>query len=168
MFYEESQISGYLNCPKCLKRYDEPKILPCGKIICNTCINTFSGVEKFMCPFCNEAHQIPKKGLPICELRLNLLLTTPEEVYRGKNVEDLKQALKNLILKTQQLNQFLKNGTKHIQTYCNNLRLDVQSATEKIIKQVMVLWVKSIFGISIIVYFIKKRSTSSSSHLLIR
>ncbi len=136
MFYEESQIAGYLNCPKCQRRYDEPKILPCGKTICNTCLNAFSGLTAITCPFCGESHQIPERGLPVCELRLNLLLTTPEEVYRGQNVEDLKRALKNLIVRTQQLNLALKNGAKHIQAYCNALRLDVQSATEKIIKQV--------------------------------
>ena len=83
MFYEESQIREFLNCPKCSKRYDEPKILPCGKVICNTCINSYSGTPEFCCSFCRELHKIPNCGLPICELRMNLLLTTPEEVYRS-------------------------------------------------------------------------------------
>lgn len=44
--------------------------------------------------------------------------------------------MKKIITKTQELNLFLKHGVKHIQSYCHNLRLEVQHATESIVKQI--------------------------------
>ena len=57
-------------------------------------------------------------------------------IFRGKNVEELKKNLKKIITKTQELNLFLKHGVKHIQSYCHNLRLEVQHTTEAIVKQI--------------------------------
>ena len=38
MFYSEDQISKYLLCQKCENRFDEPSVLPCGKMVCSTCV----------------------------------------------------------------------------------------------------------------------------------
>ena len=38
MFYDEHEINNTLNCPMCEIRYEEPKQLPCGQIICNYCV----------------------------------------------------------------------------------------------------------------------------------
>jgi len=100
MFYEEDQINDELNCIKCNQKLDEPRNLPCGEFICAYCyISIEVNNNKFKCFICNEDHLMPEKGLPISKRLLRILSLKSEEVYRGKEVKQLKENL-NVIKKT--------------------------------------------------------------------
>lgn len=99
MFYQKKQIDKKLNCPNCTVRFDVPRLLPCGKIICESClisIRNKNDMYKIRCPLCPETHEIPKNDFPVCQLILELLEENPCEVYRGKSAEILKTELNQI------------------------------------------------------------------------
>ena len=74
MFYEEQQIDEMLKCGHCKLKFDDPRMLPCGQTICNSCLETIlASVKKenncFKCPLCKEIH---KSGeFPVNELGIH-------------------------------------------------------------------------------------------------
>ncbi len=95
MFFEEAALVNELNCIKCKQRLDEPRILPCGETICDYCFITIEVKNnKFKCFFCNEDHIMPEKGFPINKRLLRILDLKSKEVYRSKEVKQLKENLK--------------------------------------------------------------------------
>ena len=102
MYYEENQISKYLLCPKCLIKYDEPKMLPCGRIVCNNCILTFldsvntTHAKDFKCILCPDLHMWPRLEFPTCEPLALLLLEKPNDISRGEAADNLRQNLNEL------------------------------------------------------------------------
>lgn len=136
MFYEEQQINKYLLCPKCQTRFDEPKILPCGKIVCNNCILTYldsvttSNSKDFKCIVCTELHSWPRQEFPTCEQLAALLLEKPNDISRGEAADNLRQNIIDLQNQLDELNSTMQNGVDRIREYCLNLRNDVQLAIE--------------------------------------
>ena len=62
MFYEEAKIDEILKCGQCKRKLDEPRIIPCGKAVCNACFETIlkSTNEKdntFDCILCKATHK---------------------------------------------------------------------------------------------------------------
>ena len=58
MFYEYEKIESQLKCPMCFEKYVSPRILPCGKTICQNCIDHLC--NKSTC-FLNRA-KIPRES----------------------------------------------------------------------------------------------------------
>jgi len=136
MFYEETQINNVLNCIKCNQRLDEPRMLPCGEIICNYCqISIEINNNQFKCFICNEYHLMPKEGLTISKRLLKILALEPKEVYRSKEVDALKNHLNDF---QQKINLFafgINNGVDRIKQHCLDLKNKVQLRTEEVIEQ---------------------------------
>jgi hypothetical protein len=87
-----------------------------------------------LCLFCKEFHRLAANGdLPTCELRLSLLTTSPQEIYRGKTVQNLKENLKSIRQNVTELKFVLTNGTLHIQEYFADLRDQVKINTTRLI-----------------------------------
>ncbi len=104
MFFEESKLYDELNCIKCNQKLDEPRMLPCGEFICASCyISIEETNQKFKCFICNEDHLMPEKGLPISKRLLRILALKSEEVYRSKEVKQLKE---NLEIIQEDINKF--------------------------------------------------------------
>lgn len=137
MFFEEKKINSVLNCSKCQERLDDPKNLPCGDNICSSCVASIHvNNSKFECIVCNKTHTMPEEGLPTNKKLLTLISMHPDEVYRGKTAEKLKQSLKEMKKRTKSLLFAAENGIDFIKEYCLNLRNEVQLATEKFIQQI--------------------------------
>ncbi len=136
MFYEETQINNVLNCIKCNQRLDEPRMLPCGEIICNYCqISIEINNNQFQCFICNQYHLMPKEGLTISKRLLKILALEPKEVYRSKEVDALKNHLNDF---QQKINLFafgINNGVDRIKQHCLDLKNKVQLRTEEVIEQ---------------------------------
>jgi hypothetical protein len=136
MFFEESKLYDELNCIKCNQKLDEPRMLPCGEFICASCyISIEETNQKFKCFICNEDHLMPEKGLPISKRLLRILALKSEEVYRSKEVKQLKE---NLDIIQEDINKFLfgiDNGVDRIKGLCLDLRNKVQLKTEEAIEQ---------------------------------
>ena len=73
MFYEESQFNEQLKCPICRFKYEEPRALPCGEVICEICALVLKHTSDpqtgyVKCELCFESHIVPEKGFPISKL----------------------------------------------------------------------------------------------------
>jgi hypothetical protein len=93
MYFDSNKVNEKLNCKKCEGRLDqEPRILPCGKNICSDCsasIRVININNQFECLICQDRHEMPKNGLPINELALEMLSFEAIQVSRGKAYESL-------------------------------------------------------------------------------
>jgi hypothetical protein len=56
-YYKVKDIDEELKCV-CGDRYDVPKVLPCGDLICSSCEKTNSGSSRtnIICPTCGKSH----------------------------------------------------------------------------------------------------------------
>lgn len=137
MFFEENKINEILNCKKCSRRVDEPRVLPCGSTICSTCFSKLQIYNKrFECIVCSQDHLMPDEGLPLSEALFNLLAIEPTEIYRSKSVELLKETLSEIRNQIETIQFGITNGLDKIKEYCLDLRTDVQLVTEQSIQKI--------------------------------
>ena len=125
MIFEETYIRNLLKCSQCDEKFDDyeqPKSLPCGKIICSVCVNKIEkeAIErKFKC-ICLEEHIIPRTGFGINELALHLLTSKAKEIWRGERHEKLKNNLKKLEEFSRDLMFDFQNGSDKIKDHCSS------------------------------------------------
>jgi hypothetical protein len=140
MFYEEAQIADLLKCPKCNKRFDDARILPCGQTMCSDCIENLSNKlsNTMKCSLCQGTHQITKEnnGFPVNKLIMQLLDLHPSEVYRSKLVEQLKIHLDSLNRKTTALSNDLKQIPGRIKEKTLSVRTKIDLAAEMLIQEI--------------------------------
>jgi hypothetical protein len=139
IFYDFSEIDNELNCLNCKDRFDVPKNVPCGGVLCGTCCNSYTNPKsnEFNCPVCDKLHAIPENGtFPTNKLILNLLNKKPIEVYRGKLIEDFKLKLYDIKYKIKEIEKKSFNGTQKITEHCDNLKIEVDQATELLIEKI--------------------------------
>ena len=60
-------IEAELTCTVCLKRFDDPRVLPCLHTYCSKCVESLldkshEGNPSIVCPRCREEHKLPKDG----------------------------------------------------------------------------------------------------------
>lgn len=137
MFYEESKINNLLNCQQCKKKYDEPRMLPCGYTICNACAHIidckflYNPNKRFKCNLCTKEHLMQSKEFPINLVILKLMDEKPSEIYRSEIVENLKANIEDISIMANQLKHDFKNGSDRIKEHCSELRRKVQLVTEQ-------------------------------------
>lgn len=173
MFYDKSFITNLLKCQQCERSYndyDQPRMLPCGKTICNQCITIVERQicqNSFRCILCDEKHLLAEKQrFPVNELAANLIAAQPKEVYRGKETENFKKNLLNLEQLTKELTFDMEHGEDKIKHHCNELKRLVQLATEQKVNEINQLnqvYIKQIDDYEL--DCIEKYSTRSGSKL---
>ena len=135
-------MSDILNCPNCKKIYDEPKMLPCGKVVCTDCLSIIlykvnRTSKEFKCLLCTEYHSLPKSGkFPTCEPLMNLIRKKPNDIFRCEALENLRSNLKQIQHEVVLLKKDMNNGNEKIKKYCHELRTDVQLAVEMKINEI--------------------------------
>lgn len=85
-------------CPKCGKRYLQPKLLPCNHSVCHSCLDLQQGFRKgldyiVICPSCHTETELPKSGrdsLPAAFFKQHLseTCTRLEKAEEGKGCEE--------------------------------------------------------------------------------
>ena len=132
MFYKEEDISNELICPKCTNRFDDPRILPCGNSLCQSCILDEieeGAINKCYC--CQEKHSLPKEGeFTKNKFILKQLEKKPIEVNRGALGELLKKSLNTLTDKKEELENYLKSGDQKVSDYLSEIRTQIDLITE--------------------------------------
>ncbi len=78
MFYSDNEIHRLKICPKCSLESDDPRILPCGETVCNSCLNT--NMKSFECQFCSSEHCTNENGFPKNKLIDQLLRNKPQKL----------------------------------------------------------------------------------------
>jgi hypothetical protein len=127
MYDEENSLSEALICPNCNSPYDEPKILPCGKIVCNECIAIIicrnnKACKKFKC-LCDQSHQLPPKGeFPTCGPLLKLIQKRMDSNSRLNLSQCLKENIGKLKAKMNEYTKDIYSGTDLIKKHCENER----------------------------------------------
>jgi len=86
-YYLEETIEKELKCESCQKKYNTPKLQPCGCSICIDCEKViFSNHEvrtEIECSICHETYELPQKSFIINKSLHKLLNILPISVYRG-------------------------------------------------------------------------------------
>ncbi len=136
MFNVENRME---NCAQCKEKLDEPRMLPCGETVCSKCLSSIQvNKNHFKCMICSEQHLMPEKGLPLNKSLLSFLSKQPNTIERGRSIEELTQKLKILSTNITSLSFTLNNSVEKIKEECNQLRNQVQLATELAIQQINV------------------------------
>jgi hypothetical protein len=132
MYFQKSEIEEKLMCPKCKKRFDEPKIMPCGDSICKSCLDkiVINNDLRIKCPICRVEHKIPIQGeLPTQKILVDLLKLKPVQVYRGEMLEKLDSNLKSIEKRIEKFFTELSLNFQEmqIQEHCEMLRNEIIS-----------------------------------------
>jgi len=120
-------------CEKNFKLYDQPKSLCCGNIVCKQCeieIKTSSLNDKFNCKSCLKYHNIPEEGFSFSELAINLLMSSPIQLSRGKEYYNAKSNLKKLDTLIKDLEKAQSNRDLIIDLHCTEQRRQVEDSWE--------------------------------------
>jgi len=139
MFYEQTKIDAFLWCGKCNEKFDEPRMLPCGYTVCNSCIKTLVKTtdkksNRFKCSMCQGSHK--NSEFPVNKSLKNLMDASPSEVFRGDLVERFKANLNEIESRKVELEEILMNGADRVKEHCIELRLDVDLATETALEEI--------------------------------
>jgi hypothetical protein len=135
LFYEKNEIDQELICPTCSERYQSPRLLPCGDSICFRCIGFIkdqNSNDLYKCPVCEATHAVLDEKLPRNKILEKLLSKDANEVYRNRDVEELKEKLTKLKLKTKSLEYHLNYPHESIKEYCKSLLDQIDLQTEKV------------------------------------
>jgi hypothetical protein len=144
-----SDFERSLDCVKCERRFDDPKMLPCANIICNRCVLVICHMvdqseTHFKCPLCKEQHHFPKNRIfPTCLPVLNFLkkleTTNKDESILPARSQDekkelifqqLKKNLEEIRTKMNLLTNDINTGIDKVIEHCNNLRTEIRLTTE--------------------------------------
>ena len=99
----------------CKMRYDEPRILPCGDSVCNSCIQIIlNSINKsndtYQCLLCKQSHVKSVSLFQVNKPLKKILEESPSEVYRSEMVEELKLNLNDINSRKSKLENGLKNS----------------------------------------------------------
>jgi hypothetical protein len=132
-YFLKDDIESELVCEMCHSRYDEPKILPCGNLVCLKCeIQYFKVNDLKKCPICNDDHFLPLNGFPISKLIQKLLRKAPISVYRGEIHKNASKQTDEIGRICESFQCDAKNYTKLIQAHCNLLRENIEVKSESL------------------------------------
>jgi hypothetical protein len=136
MFYESTDIDRFLICCICNQRLSDARLLPCGKLCCNTCIHTLADQEKnFECQHCTKTHNIPKEGFAEISSINQIVGLKPNEVSRGHVVQDLKRIFKLIQKKYNEIKCDQQISDTVIWNHCDEERNNSQLAVEEAYKK---------------------------------
>jgi hypothetical protein len=128
MYFDSNQIKSKLICKKYEGRLDEPRLLPCGKNTCSYCIAYIKVLNKeFQCLTCDKVHEMPKNGLPINEVLIEILSFQPVQVSRGKALDSLQELLNEI--------QNTKNLRNQIQLITEESLLQINDLSENMLNE---------------------------------
>ena len=146
MYCYNKRIENFLNCKKCERSLDEPRILQCGETICSLCSSSIfvDSNYQYDCLVCSKKHDMNKQGLPLIKSILEMLSLEPCEYSRGDAAEKMNESLKIVKTKIEKLALTMENGVDRVKDFCKNLKEEVKLASENTIQQINYLREKMI------------------------
>jgi hypothetical protein len=137
MFLDLNQVNNLLNCKNCNERLDEPRLLPCGDNICSACAQSIKlNGKQYDCLVCSNKHKMPKSGLHLNKVLVQMLSFKSIDISRGKAFNSLQVTLHDLFIKSNILKHRLGHRDDYVKEHCNEIRNKVQLATEEAILQI--------------------------------
>ena len=144
MFYQQEQVDEKLLCRICLKKFNDPVLLPCGEFACQTCIidyikncNEQNKRKKFQCYFCKEDHLMPANGFPKSKFMNDLLAIQPKKVDKSILVDRFKSDLNQCMNEINEINYSLMRKEEVVKEYFDLKRHQIQSASRRKIEEIV-------------------------------
>jgi hypothetical protein len=133
MFYQADKIDSILICKICENKMVDPCLLPCGKSVCNKCVDFLADTDKkrIKCQNCAKIHEIPDEGLPKNLALQELLECEAKEVLQSNQIVEFKKLLDTLNATKQSIKSTLECGDAIIRDNCDKVRNDMQLAIEQ-------------------------------------
>ena len=133
MFYEEKDINELLLCFNCKAVYEDPHLLPCGETLCLKCINALhdESLKGLLCPFCSNTHLMNQTEFKPNKTILKLMTKKPNEIYRGRAAEKLRNQLNEIQQKAKELTNHINISKDKIKDHCDSIRKEIQIVTEE-------------------------------------
>lgn len=138
MFYKEEDIHFLLICPKCNKKFTDPRSIPCGETLCHSCIQNMFNSDKngFNCDFCSSYHLQPDPSFPVNKKIQKLLSQKYTQVCQSQGSKDLKHTLELIKKFIQDLKACAQNSSNKIKEFCKSIHHDVESSTDGLINEI--------------------------------
>jgi len=136
LFFEKQKIDKNLECPACITKFQDPRVLACGHSICLPCLirEKSEKNDNFACPVCEKIDLAPYQNCPPNRIVENLLKEQAAEVYRNKKVEKLKRNLKEFYFKLENLENVLSNAPsihQKVRENCDTLKKEIDLESEQ-------------------------------------
>ena len=145
MFLKESEITELTKCQRCKETYNVPLMLPCGENVCKSCLQMeisedfetkVKPYEKFTCLICDEEHEMPNNGLAVNKPIMKALNLKPHEVSRGETVKRLKEDLKQLQERRNELSKMMESKDETLRNHYEMVRQQIYIVTESRHKEI--------------------------------
>lgn len=134
-FYYQDQIDECLICQNCGRLFENPKLLPCGESLCESCTKKIEqslsiDVTNYICPLCNRQHQYPEDGcFPVNRILVDLLKEKPNEFIQQDFMVSLAHNLDKNVKKVTELESMLSNnGIDRVKDYCQSVKSQISNA----------------------------------------
>jgi hypothetical protein len=141
MLLTGDKCSDYLKCQKCNQIFEDPRSLPCGECICNSCIqsNIEKGSNQFNCFCCKKMHCVPDiGGFPICKIMVSLLNKNPKVDISSENNEmnNFKNELEEMRDYSKKLSFKVEMSDEIISEHCGMIKNQVEMKVQNIIQKI--------------------------------
>ena len=148
----QSKKFHLINCPNCYKRFTEdnlPKILPCGKTLCQVCEKILlqfdrNATKAFKCKLCTNEHQLPKvNSFPTNEILWEFLMSA-ENTSRNKPIlkahmepgVKMNLALNQLEINANKLDASIENLESNLKGNYTDIKQKINSRTEQLVTEI--------------------------------
>jgi len=135
------EVSNLLRCQLCgeeYSQYDSPRMLPCGKTVCDNCVSIFkrkSSNDLFRCDLCLYKHLMPNREVfPLNHVIITLL--KQQKQFQKQPSLDQQTQETDLNVLIDEMSYEINNGEFKIKEHCNSLRKKVASSTEHKINRI--------------------------------
>lgn len=132
MFVTKRKLEQALVCPSCQTNFDDPRVLPCGHTVCQTCIeNNKREQELFVCPECCKRVNVPSDGFPVNQTVLIIAQIKGDYVIQPAKSKVLREKLGSLKDNLQKIKDGLANHVDKIEISSSKLinKIDIETET---------------------------------------
>jgi hypothetical protein len=133
MFYCEEEIASSLICPKCQRKFVDPRIIvPCCETLCMSCIEAASSrhLNEFDCHFCGLKHALPEAGFAPNKTIARLLDLRANELFRGSSIEKLKEKLARIQKRVDTARSEVSRSRLVLNEHCSEVKAQVDLLVE--------------------------------------
>jgi hypothetical protein len=131
MSYNARLLDDLLKCIICSQKLIDPRLLPCGTSICNSCVEHWQDVDSnyVQCQKCRMIHEIPEGGFPSNQAAISNL--EPFNIEAAQITSELSHVHSQLESEAIVLEDCLGIGETTIRKKCDDIRNNVQLAIEE-------------------------------------
>ena len=134
-FFEEKEVKRLLECPGCQETINEMKLMPCGRSVCDLCLDKqlhrLSNGDEIDCLACEEKHKVPENGFASNELHKAFRSIQPTEVSRSEEDKEMRPLIEEIRTIGREIKEFVSKPNDQIVYKCDEVQLEFDIAAEK-------------------------------------